>query len=151
VADAIAVLNASSSTSSSRSSSPAAAGSSWTCGATPKRSIRRRFLAKDCAGHVRAEKSRGEGARLGHEGALDHLRAFLSGELADDRLVGVGHRFVHGGATYTRPLRLDRSVLAALEQLVPLAPLHQPPNLAPIRLLLPGARSERGRVRARSG
>jgi acetate kinase len=71
--------------------------------------------------------------------------------LADDRLVGVGHRVVHGGATYTRPLRLDRSVLAALEQLVPLAPLHQPPNLAPIRLLLPGAPSERGRVRARRG
>jgi hypothetical protein len=41
--------------------------------------------------------------------------------------------------------------LAALEQLVPLAPLHQPPNLAPIRLLLPGAPSELGRVRARRG
>lgn len=95
-----------------------------------------RFVAKDRAGHVRAEKSWGEGDRLGHEGALDHLWAFLSGELADDRLVGVGHRVVHGGAAYAKPLRLDRSVLAALEQLVPLAPLHQPHNLAPIRLLL---------------
>jgi acetate kinase len=80
-----------------------------------------RFVAKDRAGHVLDEKSWGERARLGHEGALDHVLAFPSGEFADDRLVGVGHRVVHGGATYTTPLRLDRSVLAALEQLVPLA------------------------------
>jgi acetate kinase len=94
------------------------------------------FLAKDRDGQVRADKSWGEGSRLGHEGALDYLLGFITGELAGDRLVGVGHRVVHGGAAYARPVRLDRSALAALEQLVPLAPLHQPHNLAPIRLLL---------------
>jgi len=48
----------------------------------------------------------------------------------------VGHRVVHGGAEYTQPVKLDPGVLAALEKFVPLAPLHQPHNLAPIRLLL---------------
>jgi acetate kinase len=43
---------------------------------------------------------------------------------------------VHGGAAYAQPVRLDHRLLAALERLVPLAPLHQPHNLAPIRLLL---------------
>ena len=56
--------------------------------------------------------------------------------MAGDRLVGVGHRVVHGGLEYTQPVRLDAGVLQALEKFVPLAPLHQPHNLAPIRLLL---------------
>ena len=43
---------------------------------------------------------------------------------------------MHGGLEYTQPVRLDRAVLAALEKYVPLAPLHQPHNLAPIRALL---------------
>jgi acetate kinase len=94
------------------------------------------FVAKGRDGKVRAENSWGAGARLGHDGALDHLLGFLNGELAGDRLVGVGHRVVHGGAAYAQPVRLDESLLAALERLVPLAPLHQPHNLAPIRALL---------------
>jgi acetate kinase len=51
-------------------------------------------------------------------------------------LVAVGHRVVHGGPTYDRPVVIDRAVLANLEQYVSLAPLHQPNNLAPIRTLL---------------
>jgi len=43
---------------------------------------------------------------------------------------------VHGGLAYSAPVRIDASVLATLEQFVPLAPLHQPNNLAPIRVLL---------------
>jgi len=51
-------------------------------------------------------------------------------------LVAVGHRVVHGGPDYDRPLLVDRAVLAMLERYVGLAPLHQPNNLAPIRSLL---------------
>jgi acetate kinase len=51
-------------------------------------------------------------------------------------LVAVGHRVVHGGPDYDRPVKIDREVLAKLEQYCPLAPLHQPNNLAPIRTLL---------------
>jgi acetate kinase len=94
------------------------------------------FVAKDAAGAVVSEKSWGKGARLGHDGGLDHLAGFIRGELADHRLAGVGHRVVHGGLDYTRPVRIDTDVVAALEKFVPLAPLHQPHNLTPIRLLL---------------
>jgi len=94
------------------------------------------FIAVDRTGHPVAEKSWSEDTKVGHAGALDYLVAFLREGLAGDRLIGVGHRVVHGGLEYTRPVRLDADVLAALEKYVPLAPLHQPHNLAPIRLLL---------------
>jgi acetate kinase len=95
-----------------------------------------RFVAKNEAGAVVGEKSWGEGTKLGHAGALDHLAGFIRAELAEHRLVGVGHRVVHGGLDYTQPVRVDARVVAALEKFVPLAPLHQPHNLTPIRLLL---------------
>jgi acetate kinase len=50
--------------------------------------------------------------------------------------VAVGHRVVHGGPEYDQPMLLDVAVLDRLESYVPLAPLHQPNNLAPIRALL---------------
>jgi acetate kinase len=49
---------------------------------------------------------------------------------------GIGHRVVHGGMSYAAPIRLDRVALASLSELIPLAPLHQPHNLAPIRTIL---------------
>jgi acetate kinase len=52
------------------------------------------------------------------------------------QVVGIGHRVVHGGMHYAAPIRLDRAVLASLSELIPLAPLHQPHNLAPIRTIL---------------
>jgi len=50
--------------------------------------------------------------------------------------VAVGHRIVHGGPDYDRPVLIDTKVLARLERYVPLAPLHQPNNLAPVRSIL---------------
>jgi acetate kinase len=94
------------------------------------------FVAKNAAGKVVSEHSWGEGTKLGHDGALDHLVTFVRERLADHRLIAVGHRVVHGGLDYALPVRVDASVLATLEKYVPLAPLHQPHNLAPIRTLL---------------
>jgi acetate kinase len=94
------------------------------------------FVAKDGAGALLAEKSWGEGVKLGHDGALDHLVGFVRGEFGNLRLAAVGHRVVHGGTEYVRPVRVDAKILSALEKYVPLAPLHQPHNLSPIRLLL---------------
>ena len=51
-------------------------------------------------------------------------------------LIAVGHRVVHGGPQYDRPVVVDHAVLASLQRYVPLAPLHQPNNLAPIQTLL---------------
>ncbi|UEM08491.1 acetate kinase [Bradyrhizobium barranii subsp. barranii] len=50
--------------------------------------------------------------------------------------IAVGHRVVHGGPDYSRPVLIDHGVVARLERFVTLAPLHQPHNLAPIRSLL---------------
>jgi acetate kinase len=55
------------------------------------------FIAKRHDGATAAEKFWAEGSKLGHDGALDHLVAFLRAELADDHLIGVGHRVLHGG------------------------------------------------------
>jgi len=51
-------------------------------------------------------------------------------------LKAVGHRVVHGGPDYDRPVLIDNTVLAELERYIPLAPLHQPNNLVPIRTIL---------------
>jgi acetate kinase len=64
--------------------------------------------------------------------ALDKLVAFLRARLG--RLpTAIGHRVVHGGPDYSEPTVIDDAVLERLEVLSPLAPLHQPNNLAPIR------------------
>lgn len=59
----------------------------------------------------------------------DWLRTHLGGVLP----AAVGHRVAHGGPVYTYPALVDDSLLAALDRLVPLAPLHQPYNVSPIR------------------
>jgi acetate kinase len=56
--------------------------------------------------------------------------------LGDRRLAALGHRVVHGGLRYSRPARVTPELLAELEALVPLAPLHEPYNLAPIKLAM---------------
>jgi acetate kinase len=91
-----------------------------------------RFVALDRDGEVVARRSWEAGAALGHEGALEHLLGALHVYLEADRLVGVGHRVVHGGARFSQPVRIDAAVLEALREFEPLAPLHQPHNLAPI-------------------
>lgn len=98
-----------------------------------------KFAARDANGASLAEKAWGEGHRLGHDGAIAHLREFLRGELADFRLAGIGHRVVHGGLDFAQPVRVGGEVISRLEKFIPLAPLHQPHNLAPIRMLLEGA------------
>jgi acetate kinase len=61
--------------------------------------------------------------------------AWLRERFGGDPLLAVGHRVVHGGADYSRPVLVDQAVYDALERLIPLAPLHQPHNLAAIRAL----------------
>jgi acetate kinase len=95
------------------------------------------FTARDGAGHQAGEKRWAPGATLGHDGALAHIIDWLkAAHGGDHRLAAVGHRVVHGGSEYAAPVRLDAAVVAKLDKLVPLAPLHQPHNLAPIRILL---------------
>jgi acetate kinase len=68
-----------------------------------------------------------------HRGALDAVASWLERHLDGARPVAVGHRVVHGGWQHEAPVRVDAAVMATLESLVPLAPLHQPQELAAIR------------------
>ncbi len=94
------------------------------------------FVARDAAGVLLGEQHWTQGETLGHEGGLNHLARFVRQHLGNHRLAAVGHRVVHGGLKYSAPVRLTSDLLHALEQFIPLAPLHQPHNLAPIRMLL---------------
>lgn len=62
--------------------------------------------------------------------ALDQVISALTGELHGVHVTGVGHRIVHGGTEFVEATALTAGVLASLEELAPLAPLHQPHNLA---------------------
>lgn len=94
------------------------------------------FLVKDSAGEAIAKQAWSDTDRFGHHEALDHLAAWLRGRRQEYELAGVGHRVVHGGMDYAGPTLVDRQVVETLERLIPLAPLHQPHNLAPVRILL---------------
>lgn len=92
-----------------------------------------RFVAKS-DGEIVAEKRWGECNKLAHADATEFLLDFLRKEIAGSHLIAVGHRVAHGGLKYRSPVRVNSGVVEDLEQLIPLAPLHQPYNLAPISL-----------------
>ncbi|MGF9761289.1 acetate/propionate family kinase [Microvirga sp. 0TCS3.31] len=100
-----------------------------------------RFLVKDTGGSLLDETTWSSGDGFGHEEALVHLVAWLSQFREERKPVAIGHRVVHGGEAFSAPVLVDESVIQRLETLVPLAPLHQPHNLEPIRIVrrrLPG-------------
>lgn len=74
-------------------------------------------------------------ATVSHEDLLSHLIAWIETTLGPDRLMAAGHRVAHGGLHCTTPQRITAEVLAQLHAASPLAPLHQPHNLAPITAL----------------
>ncbi|MEW5887356.1 MAG: acetate/propionate family kinase [Pseudomonadota bacterium] len=74
-----------------------------------------------------------EAAPSGHEQALAAVLHWLEHNLPEQKVALVSHRVVHGGVHHAQPVRIDAPVLAQLEALAPLAPLHQPHNLAGIR------------------
>ncbi|WP_374510023.1 acetate/propionate family kinase [Niveibacterium sp.] len=95
-----------------------------------------KFVGKDADGVVLSEHTWPVGFQLGHEGAMAHLTAFLDAHTDGLRIKAFGHRVVHGGVEFAEPVCVDPATFKQLEAFVPLAPLHQPNNLLPIRLLL---------------
>lgn len=70
-----------------------------------------------------------------HRSALERLFDWLDETVGYEHLLAVGHRVVHGGMDFHAPVRLTEDNVARLEELTSLAPLHQPHNLAPVRIL----------------
>jgi len=95
-----------------------------------------RFIAHDAYANALGEKQWPAGTSLGHAGAIEFLFVWgQSGVLRGNQIIAAGHRVGHGGLKYTRPVRVTDEVLEDLERLVPLVPLHQPHNLAAIRVV----------------
>ncbi|MTI43925.1 acetate kinase [Roseibium hamelinense] len=68
-----------------------------------------------------------------HSAALQALLPLLDRELAGNPVAAVGHRVVHGGVSFSEPICLTPDLFRELETLIPLAPLHQPHNLAGVK------------------
>jgi acetate kinase len=95
-----------------------------------------RFVLRSATGSKIDEEPLPAGLPPDHEHALGFVIERLRAHLPDARVVAVGHRVVHGGVKFAAPVRIDDTVLAELDKLVPLAPLHQPHNLAAMRAVI---------------
>ena len=96
---------------------------------------RPRLRATDAIGDVMADRAYPIEAVPDVPAAMMLANSWLRDELQLSPFA-VGHRVVHGGPDYDRPVLIDHGVIAHLERFTALAPLHQPHNLAPIRSLL---------------
>jgi acetate kinase len=93
------------------------------------------FVARDAKGRVVHDEKWCGSAALSYEETIAYLLEFLNREWGTTPLAAVGHRVVHGGRDFTMPIKVDANVLTALDRLIPLAPLHQPHNIAPMRVI----------------
>jgi acetate kinase len=95
------------------------------------------FLVHNTTGQRLVDKRLKAGAAgvLTHKEALGVLLDWIERNETGLTLIVVGHRVVHGGTYFSAPVLVDSSVINQLESLVPLAPLHQPHNLAAIRFI----------------
>ncbi len=95
-----------------------------------------RLIVRDTNG-VTIEHRKWSGAdKPDYDTATAKLFELVHGRLDGAAIDAVGHRVVHGGEAFSAPTLVSDEVLEALERLIPLAPLHQPHNLAPMRTLL---------------
>jgi len=90
-----------------------------------------RIVAKNAEDRTLVDQSLDSNVRDGRD-ALSALRTWLTSTYRDARVLGVGHRVVHGGPRHASPTVVTPEILKELHSLEPLAPLHQPYNLAAI-------------------
>lgn len=70
-----------------------------------------------------------------HEAGIGEILSLVQGELGGRKLICAGHRIVHGGKEFSKPVRLTPATIEALDRLTALAPLHQPRSIAPVRAI----------------
>ncbi len=90
-----------------------------------------KMVAKNRAGERIADQVL-EGSKVSHAQAFDALLKWFTASHANWQIVAVGHRVVHGGERYSQPTVIDDTVLGHLQSFIPLAPLHEPHNVAGI-------------------
>ncbi len=97
-----------------------------------------RFKARNAQNETIEENTWEHGPDVNHESLMGYIIGWIreQRERLGLALVGVGHRVVHGGERFSHPVRVNDAVLKDLEKFIPLAPLHQPHNLSPIRAVM---------------
>ncbi len=93
-----------------------------------------KLIAKNKAGERIADQLL-SGDQINHNQAFDALLKWFTASQTGWEIVGVGHRVVHGGDLYAEPTLINQQVLDHLTGFIPLAPLHEPHNVAGIRAL----------------
>jgi acetate kinase len=93
------------------------------------------LVARDAAGGKLIDEGYEPGEVPDVPAAMAKLQAWLVGRLGGTAPLAIGHRVVHGGPDFSAPVIVDAAILDRLDAFVPLAPLHQPNNLAPIRAI----------------
>ncbi len=93
-----------------------------------------RMVARNGAGEKIADQNI-PGEQVSHDQAFDALLHWFLASHSGWEIVAVGHRVVHGGERYSKPTLIDDTVLAHLSSFFPLAPLHEPHNVAGIKAL----------------
>lgn len=94
-----------------------------------------RLTIRDAGGGLLLDRTWAGGGDLTHEALFEEIFSWASDHLEGREIAAIGHRVVHGGSRYAAPVVVDDEVLAELDTLSPLAPLHQPHNLAAIRAI----------------
>ncbi len=97
-----------------------------------------RLKVKDADGNLVSNRE-WPALHLNHDAATRHILETARDLVSGRPIIGVGHRVVHGGTEYSAPIRVDAQLLEKLTKLIPLAPLHEPHNLAPMRAILEAA------------
>jgi acetate kinase len=92
-----------------------------------------RLTVKDPAGQLLFERRHADMENAG-PGLLGEIINWIEGQ--GHALMAIGHRVVHGGRDFIAPVRITGRIMEALDALTPLAPLHQPRCLAPMRTIL---------------
>src|SRR6185312_13640459 len=90
------------------------------------------FMVRDATGKVISDQ-RWSAAGGNFQSVFEKVIGWAEGHLGGNKLMAVGHRIVHGGPDHTRPELVTPELLEVLDRLTPLAPLHEPHNIAPIR------------------
>jgi acetate kinase len=90
-------------------------------------------VARDATGKLLWQRHWPLAAAPSQDALLEPLLDFVAAHLGEVQLAAVGHRIVHGGTAFAAPALLDDDAMAKLDALCPLAPLHQPHNLAAVR------------------
>ena len=92
------------------------------------------FIARDPAGQTLSEQH-WDDPHQAFQSLLDRVIGWTEDHLGADALIAAGHRVVHGGPAHDRPERVTPALLGVLDRLTPLAPLHEPHNISPIRAI----------------